>query len=72
METTLLSSTLLLEKEKVYSWDELTKLGIYPTNLQCFTYYPYRLYQKGEERLIIKPLPHNLFKILRTYKFLPA
>jgi len=71
METTL-QTPLKLEKNICMSGDELESMGIFPTNLQCFTYYHYVLYQKENQRIILKPLPHNLFKIIRVYDFLSA
>jgi len=72
MEVFLQTPTLKLEKEMCLSGDELKTLGVLPTDLQCFTYYHYVLYQKGNKRIILKPLPHNLFKVIRTYDFMPA
>ena len=61
-----------LEKDVCLSSDDLQNLGVFPTNLQCFTYYNYVLYQKGNKRIILKPLPYDLFMVIRTYEFLPA
>jgi len=72
MEALVKTSTLKLEKDYCLSGEELRKIGVLPTNLQCFTYYHYVLYQKGNKRIILKPLPHNLFKVIRIYDFLPA
>jgi len=72
MEALVQTSTLKLEKDICLSGEELRKIGVFPTNLQCFTYYHYVLYQKGNKRIILKPLPHNLFKVIRIYDFLPA
>ncbi|MBN2486600.1 MAG: hypothetical protein JXB34_11555 [Bacteroidales bacterium] len=72
MNTLVQTPTLKLQNGSCLSGDELNNLGITPTNLQCFTYYHYVLYEKGEQRIILKPLPHNLFKIVRTYRFIPA
>lgn len=72
MEALVQTPTLKLEKDMCLSGDELKNMGIFPTNLQCFTYYHYVLYQKGNKRIILKPLPHNLFKVIRTYDFMPA
>jgi hypothetical protein len=72
METLVKTRTLKLEKDMCFSSDELQDLGILPTNLQCFVYYHYVLYQKGNKRIILKPLPHDLFKVIRSYNFIPA
>ncbi len=72
MEALVQTPTLKLEKDLCLSGDELQNMDIFPTNLQCFTYYHYVLYQKGNKRIILKPLPHNLFKVIRTYDFIPA
>lgn len=72
MDTIAKVSDHKLEKDICFSSEELQNLGIFPTNLQCFTYYNYVLYQKGNKRIILKPMPYNLFKVIRTYEFLPA
>jgi hypothetical protein len=72
MEALVQTPTLKLEKDMCYSGEELQALEVFSTNLHCFTYYHYVLYQKGNKRIILKPLPHNLFKIVRTYDFVPA
>ncbi len=72
METLVKTSVKKLERDACLSSDELQNMGVFPTNLQCFTYYNYVLYQKGNKRIILKPLPYNLYKVIRTYEFLPA
>ena len=72
METILQTPTLKLEKNACFTSGELESLGVFPTNLQCFTYYHYVLYQKGNKRIILKPLPHDLYKVIRIYDFISA
>ncbi|MBN2612857.1 MAG: hypothetical protein JXB00_14975 [Bacteroidales bacterium] len=72
METTLQIQTPKLEKNNCLSGDELESMGVFPTNLNCFSYYHYELYQKGDKRVILKPLPHNLYKVIRVYDFISA
>lgn len=72
MNTLVQTHTQKLQNGLCLSGDELSVLGVTPTNLQCFTYYHYVLYEKGEQRIILKPLPHNLFKVIRSYDFIPA
>jgi hypothetical protein len=72
MEALVQTLTLKLEKDMCFTGDELKGMGIFPKNLQCFSFYHYVLYQKGNKRIILKPLPHNLFKVIRTYDFVPA
>ncbi len=72
MEALVQTQTLKLDKNMCLSGEELQLRGVSPTNLQCFTYYHYVLYQQGDKRIILKPLPHNLFKVIRTYDFMPA
>ena len=72
METILQTPALKLKKNMCVSGDELESMGIFPTNLHCFTYYHYVLYQKEDKRIILKPLPHNLFKVIRVYDFISA
>ncbi|HBH48605.1 MAG TPA: hypothetical protein DDX98_08190 [Bacteroidales bacterium] len=72
METLVKTSGNKINKGACLSRDELSMHGITPTNLQCFSYYNYVLYEKGDKRIILKPLPHNLFRIIREYTFIPA
>lgn len=72
MEAFVQTSTTTLKKDMCLSGEELQSIGVFPTNLQCFTYYHYVLYQKEDKRIILKPLPHNLFKVIRTYNFMPV
>ena len=72
METILQIQTPTLEKNICLTGDELESMGVFPTNLQCFTYYHYVLYQKDNKRIILKPLPHNLYKVIRVYDFISA
>jgi hypothetical protein len=72
MEALLQTPTLKLDRDMCLTGEELHTMEVFPTHLQCFTYYQYVLYQKGNKRIILKPLPHNLFKVIRTYDFLPA
>ena len=72
METLVQTSALQLENGACLSREQLNMHGITPTNLQCFSYYNYVLYEKGDKRIILKPLPHNLYKIIREYTFMPA
>ncbi len=64
--------TTKLKRNICLSGDELESIGVFPTNLYCFTYYRYVLYQKGNIRIILKPMPYNLFKVIRIYDFLSA
>lgn len=61
-----------LENNTCLTADELESMGVFPTNLQCFTYYHYVLFQKDNKRVILKPLPHNLYKVIRIYDFIRA
>ncbi|MBN2273371.1 MAG: hypothetical protein JXK95_03480 [Bacteroidales bacterium] len=72
MDTMLLTLRKTLKKDVCLSEDELESMGVFPTNLQCFTYFNYLLFQKGNKRIIVKPLPHRLFQVLRIYDFIPA
>ena len=72
METTLHFPILKLKKNTCLTGDELESMGICPTNLHCFTYYHYDLFQKDNKRIILKPLPHNIYKVIRIYDFISA
>jgi len=72
MGPTVQIPTLKLKRNICLNGDELESMGIFPTNLYCFTYYHYVLYQKGNKRIILKPLPYNLFKVIRIYDFISA
>jgi hypothetical protein len=72
MEPAVQIQPIKLKKNKCLSGDELESMGIFPTNLYCFTYYHYVLYQKDNKRIILKPLTYNLFKVIRIYDFVSA
>ena len=72
METILQLPIPKLENDVCLTGDELESMGVFPTNLQCFTYYHYVLFQKDGKRVILKPLPHNLYKVIRIYDFVCA
>lgn len=72
MNTILKTSVLSLSQGAVYSEDELKAMGITPTNIDCFEFYNYLLWQKNNKRIIVKPLPHGLYKVIRIYDFIPA
>jgi len=72
MNTILKTSVLSLSQGAVYSEDELKSMGITPTNIDCFEFYNYLLWQKNNKRIIVKPLPHGLYKVIRIYDFIPA
>ena len=72
MEAILQSPKVQLQKNVCFSGSELQEMGVSPTNLQCFTYYHYVLYEKGNKRIILKPLPRNNFQVIRVYDFVEA
>jgi hypothetical protein len=72
MDTILQTPTLKLEKNMCFTSDELEYMGVSPTELECFSYYHYVLYQKDNKRIILKPLPHDLYKVIRIYEFISA
>ena len=72
METMLHFTIPKLKTNVCLTSDELESMGVFPTNLQCFTYYHYVLFQKDNKRIILKPLPHNLYKVIRIYDFICA
>jgi hypothetical protein len=73
METLVKNPNLLiLEQNKTLTERELTSLGVHPTNLDAFSYQNYVLYQKGNKRIILQPLPANQFKVVRIYDFVSA
>lgn len=72
MEALVKTSNQQLTKGACLTHEELNIHGIKPTNLHCFSYYNYVLYERGDKRIILKPLPHNLFKFIREYTFIPA
>jgi hypothetical protein len=51
---------------------ELKDLDIAPTNIDCFQFSHFLLYAKGDKRIIVQPLPHNQYKIIRTYDYVEA
>ena len=72
MEALVQSPTLTLEQGACLTGDELSQLRIFPAEHESFMYNHYVLYQKGNKRIILKPLPHNLYKVVRAYDFIPA
>ncbi len=72
MEAILQIPVPQLENNACLTGDDLELMGVFPTNLQCFTYYHYVLFQKDNKRVILKPLPHNLYKVVRIYDFISA
>lgn len=66
------TETLQLSKGQCITEAELRELGIKPTNLDCFQYSHFLLYAKGNKRIIVQPLPHNLYKIIRVYNYVEA
>jgi hypothetical protein len=72
MDTMQITSKKQLKKDACFSADELESMGVFPTDLQCFSYFNYLLFRQGNKRIIVKPLPHYLFKVLRIYDFMPA
>jgi hypothetical protein len=72
MDTVLLTLKKSLKTNGCYSEDEFETLGVFPTNLQCFAFFNYLLYKKGNKRIIVQPLPRGLYKVLRIYNFIPA
>jgi len=61
-----------LRQGAIYSEEEIKSMGIIPTNIDCFEFYNYLLWQKENKRIIVKPLPHGLYKVIRIYDFMPA
>jgi len=72
MDTLVQIPKIKLQNGTCLSSNELNNLGVTPTNLQCFTYYNFVLYEKEDLRIILKPLPHDLYKVIRTYNFISA
>ena len=59
-----------LKKDNCLTSDELNAMGILPTNIDCFTYSNFVLYKKENKRIILQPLPRNLYKVIRVYDFI--
>lgn len=72
METLVKKPSELLKINKTLSEKELINLGVHPTNVDAFSYHHYVLYQKGNKRVILQPLPSNQFKVIRVYDFISA
>jgi len=70
METIIKTSLLTLRQGAIYSENELKSMGVVPTNIDCFEFYNYLLWQKDNKRVILKPLPHGLYKVIRIYDFI--
>jgi len=61
-----------LEKNRTLTDRDLASLGVHPTNQDAFSYHNYVLYQKGNKRIILQPLPTNQYKVIRIYDFISA
>ena len=72
MEQVLTSTQIELEPGQCLSKYNLNELGIRPTNINCFEYNPYLLYQNGNKRYVIQPLPYEQYKLIKIYDFIPA
>jgi len=59
-----------LAKDTCLTGEELEEMGVYPTNIDCFSYSHFVLYKKENTRIILQPLPHNIYKVIRTYDFI--
>ena len=59
-----------LRKDNCLTSNELDEMGIFPTNIDCFTYSNFVLYKKGNKRIILQPLPKNIYKVIRVYDFI--
>jgi len=59
-----------LKKDNCLTGEELNELGILPTNIDCFTYSNFVLYKKANKRIILQPLPKNIYKVIRVYDFI--
>ena len=58
-----------LRKNTFLSEEDLDLMGIYPTEIDCFSYSNYVLYKKGNKRIILQPMPKSNFRVIRVYDF---
>lgn len=72
METLVKNPGKVLTKNNTLTERELINLGIHPTHVDAFSYNHYVLYQKGNKRVILQPMPANQFKVIRVYDFISA
>lgn len=61
-----------IKKGQCITEKELHDLGISPTNIDCFQYSHFMLYAKDNKRIIVQPLPHNQYKVIRMYDYVEA
>lgn len=67
---TYTKNVLNLEKDRTLSGEELEEMGICPTEIDCFSYSHFVLYKKENKRIILQPLPKNMYKVIRIYDFI--
>ena len=59
-----------LTKDSCLTGEELNELGVYPTEIDCFSYSNYVLYKKENKRIILQPMPRDSYKVIRVYDFI--
>lgn len=72
MEQILLSTETGIKTGQCVPKQHLSKSGITPTEIDCFEYSPYLLYQQGNRRFVLQPLPYDQYKVIKIYNFVPA
>ena len=72
MEQVLTTPKIELEPGQLVSKFALNELGISPTDIDCFEYYPYLLYKNGNKRYVVQPMPYDQYRVIKIYDFVPA
>ena len=66
------TKTVNIQKGQCLTEKELQLLGIKPTDVDCFQFSHFLLYAKDNKRIIVQPLPHNQYKVIRVYDYIEA
>jgi hypothetical protein len=68
-QTTALNN---LERGQCLTEAQLKELNIVPTDIDCFQFSHFVLYANKDKRIILQPLPHNQYKIIRVYDYVES
>ncbi|NJM15630.1 MAG: hypothetical protein HC896_09895 [Bacteroidales bacterium] len=66
------TATASLQKGQCLTERQLNDMGITPTNIDCFQFSHFLLYAKDNQRVIVQPLPHNQYKVIRVYDYIES
>ena len=62
----------LVKKGQILTESQLLSYGIKATNIDCFQFSHFVLYAQSDKRIILQPLPHDQYKVIRVYDYIEA